>query len=114
MAVLPFYRVARAARCIKARVESPRTPPTPFMPSAAEGGVSRHARSGNHHSCLKKARSPLDAIAARSPESLDTRGLRPRTRDDRGQGEPLRKWPSRSDEHTSEPQSLMRISYAVF
>src|SRR3546814_737035 len=54
------------------------------MPGAAEGGVSRHARSGNRRSCLKKARSPLDTIAARSPGSLDTRGLRPRTRDDRG------------------------------
>src|SRR3546814_4150461 len=98
------------------------------MPSAAEGGVSRHARSGNRRSCLKKARSPLDTIAARSPGSLDTRGLRPRTRDDRGRenrfgnghlpvlpsGACSALYRGRSEEHTSELQSLMRSSYAVF
>src|SRR3546814_9513947 len=30
------------------------------------------------------------------------------------EGLPVRTWPTRSEEHTSELQSLMRISYAVF
>src|SRR3546814_5049601 len=33
---------------------------------------------------------------------------------DHGQGVPNREWLARSEEHTSELQSLMRISYAVF
>src|SRR3546814_3128416 len=36
------------------------------------------------------------------------------THRERGQGEWRRVWSSRSEEHTSELQSLMRISYAVF
>src|SRR3546814_2573230 len=87
------------------------------MPSAAKGGVSRHA--------LPIIPGPLDTIATRSLgvngergrslgvhrekrrslRSLDTRSFCPRTRDERV---------SRSEEHTSELQSLMRITYAVF
>src|SRR3546814_16654277 len=54
------------------------------MPSAAEGGVSRHARSLEMSLLSQMVRSPLDTIAARSLGSLDTRGPRPHTRDDRG------------------------------
>src|SRR3546814_14618836 len=56
------------------------------MPSAAEGGVSRHARSLEMSLLSQMVRSPLDTIAARSLGSLDTRGPRPHTRDDRGKG----------------------------
>src|SRR3546814_3840706 len=77
------------------------------------------------------ARATIDAIPARPgdddvPARFPHRRLRPRTRpgDRRREPSPGRprradrvgklRQPARSEEHTSELQSLMRISYAVF
>src|SRR3546814_5743496 len=93
--------------------------PTPFMPSAANGGVSRHTRPSDITSS-----APLTA-APRYDRCAITRGERgersiTRTRVASSADvqsshlNPISSPTHRSEEHTSELQSLMRISYAVF
>src|SRR3546814_2568617 len=73
-------------------------------PSAVLSGVARAARGG----VLIKGGGPLEALGSLNALAFDKTGTltagRPRITD----------IVPRSEEHTSELQSLMRISYAVF
>src|SRR3546814_6986179 len=82
-----------------------------FRGAASDGGARRAAADGR--------RRPLPAAPRRGAggalDPLPHAGLLPAYRcgGERG-GDAARSDPGRSEEHTSELQSLMRISYAVF
>src|SRR3546814_2911992 len=81
-------------------------------------GLHRRRRFGGHSG--RRARQ-FDRETAAAPESGTQLDARPEQRGDacadrQAQAEPpfLARFAARSEEHTSELQSLMRISYAVF
>src|SRR3546814_3444229 len=57
---------------------------------------------------------PSDSRGSPYPRPWDSRGLSARTRDHPPYSRGVHSCRCRSEEHTSELQSLMRISYAVF
>src|SRR3546814_8579442 len=76
----------------------------------AQGGMIRHRRGETGH-IVRRCASPATATFLRTPACRCSTGCggaasSPRTA--------ARRTASRSEEHTSELQSLMRISYAVF
>src|SRR3546814_8330305 len=97
--------------CCRLRRNRP-GPPQRGRHAAAERAALRPIR------CAGVETAPLPAppaVAARLLSATPLRRLspaRPRPRPARFRAEV--EWPARSEEHTSELQSLMRISYAVF
>src|SRR3546814_5205523 len=76
------------------------------------GGHGSHASGALAHRRRCGAFSPWSAAtSARGNAPAPVPGRCPATC---GPGPAVRGWPARSEEHTSELQSLMRISYAVF
>src|SRR3546814_2268014 len=86
------------------------------LPPAGEGGAQRRVRAGFSREAVplpssrRRDRTSIDVSAAQNPL---------RARPHVGDRAPHRRLPARqrvprSEEHTSELQSLMRISYAVF
>src|SRR3546814_1088900 len=81
----------------------------------AQAAIDRTARRG-HHRARGLATAAADRAAA-AVEEHDAHARRPCQRGQLHLGElqrPARGHQARSEEHTSELQSLMRISYAVF
>src|SRR3546814_10142601 len=75
----------------------------PISPSSGSDGCPR-----------SRSRRPPSRSRARYDRSPPCRGRKSRTRLPPASGTPCRCRARRSEEHTSELQSLMRISYAVF
>src|SRR3546814_9366810 len=63
--------------------------------------------------CSQKAKTPSSAISA-SAGTACSRSMKPSMRKPRTVEMKLKNQAARSEEHTSELQSLMRLSYAVF
>src|SRR3546814_2348524 len=81
----------------------------------ADGGVSGIPRKGDGGADGDRTHDLRDANATLSQLSYRPTRLRIiRSRRARGQNLPFPERAGRSEEHTSELQSLMRISYAVF
>src|SRR3546814_5661038 len=72
----------------------------------------RHARSAGRPA--RRLRRDLAGVPARTPVRTDARARRHRPIADRPRAALHSSSRTRSEEHTSELQSLMRISYAVF
>src|SRR3546814_1924328 len=118
--IVSFLLSSRRRHTICALVTGVQTCALPICPVRAAGHPQRHlGNRRRRHFCRVVLRLPhgarpgaggaVDATggtlgrAATDPSSLD--GVQSRA---------LRRLPGRSEEHTSELQSLMRISYAVF
>src|SRR3546814_6999350 len=88
---------------------------------AALSRLVRDARTRNSQGLGRfsrvRPRDPVDQLwpLLAQPAAAPAQGARPHRADDRARRDPRRgRARSRSEEHTSELQSLMRISYAVF
>src|SRR3546814_6229716 len=81
----------------------------------AAGPLFRQGRRPGSHPCdIGRARAAEPDAVRGAPAALSQDRLRPLCGDDARQCGGGRDAPERSEEHTSELQSLMRISYAVF
>src|SRR3546814_7125526 len=85
----------------------------PDRPFARRGGATRHRRWRHRRprAPYEPARRRTQAASRRGAGSRTDRDAAVAARDSPDQGERIA---GRSEEHTSELQSLMRISYAVF
>src|SRR3546814_4260949 len=81
---------------------APATPPRSRSPASPStyGDGTRSQRDKSARKSGKRAKS-APHVTIQQPPTTENRSY-------------LAKWTSRSEEHTSELQSLMRISYAVF
>src|SRR3546814_2702307 len=86
-----------------------------------EAALHAFVLKAQHHDDIAAVEALGQIVERLDSEPLDVRGQQGRWRDDahtrthRGQEEDIRaRDPARSEEHTSELQSLMRTSYAVF
>src|SRR3546814_4286788 len=95
-------RIADIGRVAEDQVERPDDPLAPVP--QAKGGATGHLQR------LGIASRIAERILAR----IDADPARPRPFGERGEQQRPRPGAERSEEHTSELQSLMRISYAVF
>src|SRR3546814_5930737 len=93
------------------------------MPRSRRARRNNRSEIGRHHASgfsrsLRAKQSKRAGGTSRNAESPDLRVCQRRTRQTRGgacRHTQTHAWePNRSEEHTSELQSLMRISYAVF
>src|SRR3546814_3724211 len=96
--LFPYTTLFRSAYA--ARLCGDRKPSRPFD----RGACARHRAAGG--SCIHAARVGRSRPIRRNVRGMPSRAWRRADRDESG--------PLRSEEHTSELQSLMRISYAVF
>src|SRR3546814_8844806 len=116
-----FLRIRRPPRTTRTETLCPYT--TLFRSPAVERQYHRIRRRGRRHALGAVGGPVAQALLSlrarrgrprRQPRPLhDDVGPRGRTRHLGARGRP-RPHPSRSEEHTSELQSLLRISYAVF
>src|SRR3546814_4807096 len=77
------------------------------LPVVHRLGGNRAARRGHGHTCGTGSHRP-------GPVGRGRLFVAPAAAVQTGAGRAYWQWPARSEEHTSELQSLMRISYAVF
>src|SRR3546814_7891886 len=100
-----MYRTNEALRQRAAMQCAP--PPSPGRRSTEirKPPNSTRRRASRRCPCRRRLRQPCTRAQRLEPDNLEARGSLP------GSNQPE---PRRSEEHTSELQSLMRISYAVF